>query len=114
MFLWEVFMGKDNFKQMYKKDKKRIFMFIILILLSVYSVTVTKRLIQISNTHVKLKQEMKALGCVPPTDSELAQEEIQSVLKPKITAASEPMATKEEYNRAKHKLESFDEIERLK
>lgn len=64
MFLWEVFMGKDDYKTVMKKDKRRIVMFILLFVLLGYSIFVTKRLVQIGHQYVTMENQMEAIGCL--------------------------------------------------
>lgn len=81
-FLWEVFMGKDKVKTAYRKDRKRFYMFLVLVVLSIYSVFITRRVITISHEHVTLKQELVKSGVVvdkPTITQQIVQETAKAV-----------------------------------
>ena len=81
-FLWEVFMGKDTVKTAYRKDRKRFYMFLVLVVLSIYSVFITRRVITISHEHVTLKQELVKSGAVvdkPTITQQIVQETAKAV-----------------------------------
>lgn len=56
-FLWEYFFGKDNLQTSYKKSKSRLVMFIIIIILLIYSIFTTKRLYNVSADLVELRKQ---------------------------------------------------------
>ena len=81
-FLWEVFMGKDTAKTAYRKDRKRFYMFLVLVVLSIYSVFLTYRVVTISHEHVTLKQELVKSGAVvdkPTITQQIVQETAKAV-----------------------------------
>ena len=81
-FLWEVFMGKDTVKTAYRKDRKRFYMFLVLVVLSIYSVFITRRVVAISHEHVTLKQELVKSGVVvdkPTITQQIVQETAKAV-----------------------------------
>ena len=81
-FLWEVFMGKDTVKTAYRKDRKRFYMFLVLVVLSIYSVFITRRVVTISHEHVTLKQELVKSGVVvdkPTITQQIVQETAKAV-----------------------------------
>lgn len=56
-FLWEVFMTKEaTFKEAYKKDRRRVFLFIYSVILTVMVILVIKRMINIADEFVEFKQ----------------------------------------------------------
>lgn len=81
-FLWEVFMGKDAVKTAYRKDRKRFYMFLVLVVLSIYSVFITRRVVTISHELVTLKQELVKSGVVvdkPTITQQIVQETAKAV-----------------------------------
>ena len=79
-FLWEVFMGKATVKTAYRKDRKRFYMFLVLVVLSIYSVFITRRVITISHEYVTLKQELVKSGAVVDK-STITQQIVQETAK---------------------------------
>ena len=79
-FLWEVFMGKDTVKTSYRNDRKRFYMFLVLVVLSIYSVFITHRVITISHEYVTLKQELVKSGAVVDK-STITQQIVQETAK---------------------------------
>lgn len=69
MFLWEVFMGKESYKIAYKRDKMKVILFIMTVVLLVYGVFTTQRLVAIGLDHVRLIDEMEAKKCLPASVS---------------------------------------------
>lgn len=67
MFLWEVFMGKETVKDAYRKDRRRFFMFLSLVIMTVLFVFTLTRLINVSSEHVKLRNEVEVKGFVVDT-----------------------------------------------
>lgn len=108
-FLWEVFMTKEaTFKEAYKKDRRRVFLFIYSVILTVTVILVTKRMINIADEFVEFKQthaqsvsvaKEQANGIIDTAVAETANEHIQAekdLLRDNITTKQEVIGTQGE------------------
>lgn len=94
LFLWEVFMGRDTIKGAYRKDRKRFYMFLTVVVLSFYSVMVTRRLIVVSHAHLVYKQsiEAKQVETVISDNLDLVQS-AKPIIPANTVASTEPVET---------------------
>lgn len=68
-FLWEVFFGKQSTKHAYKKDRKKVVMFFVMVIALAWAGLASWRLTVISTSYLKLKTEMSNKGCyLTPTE----------------------------------------------
>ena len=105
-FLWEVFMTKEaTFKEAYKKDRRRVFLFIYSVILTVMVILVTKRMINIADEFVEFKQthaqsvsvaREQANGIIDTAVAQTASEHLyaeEDLLRDNITTKQEVIGT---------------------
>lgn len=129
MFLWEVFMGEQDFKETYKKDKTKILMFSIMVFSLFMNYFTIKRIISISNELVMFRHEMAEKGCYNTQVKKMnqavdhaleqtaktsviggAENKVTSIPESKPVPASVPKS--KEYHRHDELMKTFDEMEK--